>query len=126
MNMDRFLCRVKQLSDNKWVKGYVWISEAATRPSLCITDDWGEFFDIDPNTLGQCTGQRDMEGNLIFEGDIVRFEGCSEIEAGGLVLWEDDTAKFYIKNIVGKQKTDLYSYLLITVIGNIHDNPELF
>lgn len=73
---------------------------------------------VDPSTLGECTGLTDKNGKLIFEGDIVKIKGKI-----GRVLFVDDEAGFII---------DTYeTYFAMSysseceVIGNIHDDPGL-
>ena len=86
-------------------------------------DKWCVYTD----TLGQFTGLTDMNGKKIFEGDIVHvhdrllrcdkpfheFDGVIEHQNGSFV-------------IVGGIMTH-YRWLDydVTVLGNIHDNPEL-
>lgn len=88
-------------------------------------DFYGDWYEVDPKTVGRFTGLFDKEGERIFEGDIVRdiflnskkmyevkfttdyncgFEPfCEQIHGGHMLLEPEDCE----------------------VIGNIHDNPEL-
>jgi len=90
---------------------------------------------INPATIGQCTGLRDKNGILIFEGDIVKLD-ITTIRIGGLppshdytlyakVKWHDDRAAWGLDN-EGWGDVELASdYDDIEAIGNIHDTPEL-
>lgn len=67
-----------------------------------------------------CTGLRDKNGQLIFEGDIVEYKipGIPKITA--VVSWSGQSAHFW------KGAQDLATYQKTTVIiGNIYENPEL-
>ena len=95
-------------------------------------DDWAvtgiNFYEIDPNTICQCTGLKDKNGKLIWENDIV------EDEKGNLykAFWRDKYYQFSwvcVKSEIFQigMKWDLWvikSYE-IEVIGNIFDNKEL-
>lgn len=82
---------------------------------------------IDAKTLGEYTGFTDMNGNKIFEGDILKFA-----DRLGYVFWHAhlgcwDTA--FIKYIDrSRDRVDMspcrWKYVA-EVVGNIHDNPEL-
>ena len=80
---------------------------------------------VDPDTVGECTGLRDKNGKLIFEGDIV--EGCDfTVEDGGFgVVGFDDGAFTVSGNNIEGTFYENYWGLDFEVIGNIHDNPEL-
>ncbi len=85
-------------------------------------------------TVGQYTGLTDKNGKKIFEGDIVkverdlwRGENKKEREVFNGVVWYDE------KHTCFGLKSEKYRCLPIwnfrgdysTVVGNIHDNPEL-
>lgn len=86
---------------------------------------------VDPATLGQCTGLRDKNGRLIFEGDIVQLKNNlagymdNDYEYAKIV-WKDIYAAWVIRS--GEWRDDeLFADFCreYEVIGNIHDNPEL-
>ena len=90
---DRFSCRAlyrgKRLDDGEWIQGYFVMSEPTkftkmSSPAI-IGKESGIAEFIDPATVGQCTGLRDKNGTLIFEGDLVRFG-----DAQGVVAWGND------------------------------------
>ena len=88
---------------------------------------------INPETFGVGTGVEDKSGNEIFDGDIIRiaytahlFEGNTFIDHVALVEYCDgafiaSTNTGYDDRLIGELPTDV-----IEIIGNIHDNPELF
>ena len=77
---------------------------------------------VNPETLGECTGLKDKNGELIFEGDIVDILteneeiGVVAYEDGGFLVNADGFSIDFHANINGAD---------LEVIGNIHDNPEL-
>ena len=85
------------------------------------TFDW---FEVEPETVGQYTGMADKNGTNIFEGDIVResFNGHGRIYH---VFWDDDYFAFRAKGEDITYQLDEISPSHCEVIGNIHDNKEL-
>ena len=82
---------------------------------------------IHPKSVGQFTGLKDCEGREIYEGDIVRFELppmvlTNEKTTVGAVVYE--YGQFLV--IIHAMRFTIFSVINdCTVIGNIHDNPEL-
>lgn len=97
-----------------------------------ILDDYKT--SIEDIELMQCTGLKDKNGKLIFEGDILYENMINTVFPKGkywIVEWNNDTAQFFIEliNKTGNSLTDTwhlarhsYDY---EVIGNIYEDKEL-
>lgn len=96
-------------------------------------DDWCseegvDWFNFDADEIEQCTGLKDKNDKLIYEGDILnslyRRDGCR-----GLYVVEWFDGNLGVKK-VGEHQQKMVSVSLsdltrCEVIGNIHENPEL-
>lgn len=121
---DRYLFRGKTIIGD-WVQGLLantddkwYISNKAGRPFA---------FEIRPESICQCTGLKDKNGNLIWENDIVRtvYDGNEHIYQ---VVWDESELDFKATN--GKENYESnFEYLPccdeIEILGNCFDNPEL-
>jgi len=104
-------------SNGEWVCGGYVQKENAICPTTASVKIY-----VDPNTVGQYTGLRDIGGVKIFEGDIALYDGKKHE-----VLFDDGS--FFLNP---SKKAGCFLVLLgnlgqeeVSVIGNIHDNPEL-
>ena len=73
--------------------------------------------------LEQYTGLKDKNGKEIYEGDIVKYEG----DSGCFGVVEYDAPEFYLNADVSNwARMIIHGGPYQTVIGNIHENPELW
>ena len=75
------LFRGKRTDNGEWVKGFYhyadWVmpptNEFVKRTHSILPLKSQDAFDVDPATVGECTGLDDMDRALIFEGDVIQF-----------------------------------------------------
>ena len=131
---DRYLFKAKRLDNGEWATGSLITCEDGTYKiatsyldgdtniAILICD-----YEVDRDTICQCTGLKDKNGKLIWENDIVNVSTnkgntLCEIRYAGIVahfqLWQFKT--------IPKTSTvlNLGNYEE-EVIGNRFDNPEL-
>ena len=85
-----------------------------------------DYYEVDPETVGQFTGLTDKNGVKIFEGDIVKAN--FPYAKTGFVEFDKKRCSFYVKPTDGFAAYDK-GYKMnankLEVIGNIIENPEL-
>ncbi len=143
---ERFLSRGKRKDNGEWVTGYYVfqrkrsgvfgqkISELDFDRHLII-DLRGNSHKVIPETVVRCTGLKDKNGKLIFEGDIVESRASENKEdwKRWVVQFTDGSFCFereipgkrrykYEQNLLGIDNIELYG---LTVTGNVYDNLEL-
>jgi len=118
--------------DGHWAIGDVKISEHIERATITLRKD-GYLIPcpVDIKTVGQFTGLLDSEGKEIYEDDIVRFKEAYKGVLNEELVREVVGVVSYVYcefKVVSDGTYELLAPSLmegVTVIGNIHDNPEL-
>ena len=133
--MDRVIkFRGKSIETGKWVYGdliHMYLQNPTiqeikpARGGVATYITWK----VDPETVGQFTGAFDCDGKEIYEGDIVQQTNTKKLfiikkstEKSAFVA-EKLENPFVLKNIT---LTNDSKRQMRKVIGNIHDNPELW
>lgn len=139
--------RGKRKDNGEWVFGdlvhYIGRKNGIDIPATVIQFDTFlglETFEVDPATVGQYTGLNDKDGKEIWEEDIMKSLHPMEVKKKN---WLYHFVKFdvsyscfaaisagcYDENLTNNVNVMLFVYIRnaheISVIGNIHDNPEL-
>ena len=132
--MREILFRGKRVDTGEWVEGYLYCLSEKHNPFIMAKNKCGESHEVIPHTVGQYTGLTDKSGNKIFEGDIVdvlydiKYTGVAAKRIGlfKVVFYKGCFMKDKITKI--NDEKGLFHFIpsdVCTVIGNIHDNPEL-
>mgnify|MGYP000913542628 CR=1 FL=1 len=131
---ERYLSRGKRKDNDEWVEGYyVCLNENCHRIYIGYAEkDCGDYYpeycEVIPETVGKCTGLKDKNGKLIFEGDIVITNIFNTPEILYTITYDKQIAAFigeYVKGCIKQFTTFDGDSQCFEVIGNIHDNPEL-
>lgn len=105
------------------------MQHSSTKENMYI-DNYTSFpFQVAPETVGQFTGLTDKNGNKIFEGDIVKtLETDSNGEQRCFPVVQSHGSFWLYDEFLDSKLDFLGSYHkeALEIIGNIHDNPELF
>ncbi len=76
---------------------------------------------VNTDTVGQCTGIKDINGVEIYENDKVRFyDEIEDKRIVGRVIWDTPTCSFCVK-APKREVLGLCSHWQFEVVGNIHD-----
>lgn len=134
---DRYLFKAKRTDNEEWVTGSLVTCEDGTcKIATRYLDDSANIaipicvYDVDRDTICQCTGLKDKNGKLIWENDVVGFwdaysteNGQAEMDCIGKVVWDDETISFQVTNRLSAESYEVLDEC--SVIGNIFDNPKL-
>lgn len=142
---DRYLFKAKRVDNGEWVQGNLILSNDAEdgyRAIIIPTNNSNMFtkggtkgdlgfenwYKVNKDTICQCTGLKDKNGNLIWENDICdRKEPYPEIVKYCNGDWTLDYS-YAIHKESGGCYCNLGFYVeerkCVEVIGNIFDNPE--
>ena len=121
--------RGKRIDNHKWVHGYYFEGFTGIPYILVLHDHilgMTEFYEVDPDTVGQYTGLKDKNGKEIWEGDVCRVIANTRVPQDPFaVIWNNEYAQWFWKDLKGEDEFWKSIAERSEVIGNIHDNPEL-
>ena len=128
---DRYLFKAKRTDNGEWVQGALFNGE-----SHCIIGQEIKFspyteheckivgYEVDRDTICQCTGLKDKNGNLIWENEIIKCKFGIAV-----AVWDKSEWRIkWVKDNIWRK--DLHYWVVednqrTEVVGNIFDNTEL-
>lgn len=133
---DRFKFRVWCKERKEWKKDQVAITNKENYIINFSDQNLTRVTDIDPiqHEINFCTGLKDKNGKLIYEGDIVEFNSDFNGRIRGIVYFDEmglqiKAKLFYSSNFSLPYADRDFKYFsdkyFIKVIGNKYENPEL-
>lgn len=129
--MRYILFRGKRITNGEWVTGDLMHSH---RPPHRIIHSNGRFPGVEESTVGQYAGYNDATSTEVFEDDIVEFPIREYDEDSGImyewvhvghVRFSYGQWSVYIPKVGASTNLHGINSRKLTVIGNVHDNPEL-
>ena len=125
---DRYLFRGKRKDRQGWIEGDLVHTRMTTQGVVTEIYTLDMSYEVDPETVGQCTGLKDKNGKLIYEGDIVKGLFNFGLEIMSVCTFKDGAFGLTAKQC-GEYHFSAFTSICnvkYEVIGNIRDNPELF
>lgn len=140
---EKYLFRGKRKDNGEWIYGYYCVFNGMIH---CIYTGYAEtdcgdiypdYYEVDPDTVGQFTGYCDESQHNAFEGDILSY--CSGLNYGVIKYGRYSSPfsigqdiGFYVEWVSDRDRNihrkDLGYWLsagTAEIVGNIYDNPEL-
>ncbi len=122
--MRQIIFRAKRKDTKEWVYGYLTDDCFKNKQIFYIRKGWRYTHQVDEDTIGQYTGLNGRNGELIFEGDLVRFYDDIEDELiVGKVIWHADSCSFCVDS-EEREIVSLTAHWEWEVVGNIHDSVQ--
>lgn len=130
----RRIWRGKRTDNGEWVRGSLlrsgngYIDIIPLNNTICEDESnalcVGNWYVVDSETLGECTGLTDRNGKPIFEGDILETAESFNY----IVKWSREHAEFYAESMdrfCVRSSVGVIARQGGVIIGNIYDNPEM-
>lgn len=142
--MREILFRGKRKDNGEWAEGTLILTTAVEQKPYIVDScwcphmktneqgyadfDWLNAYEVVPETVGQYTGLTDKNGKRIFEGDIIEIDHPYNGKSKHTVVWDNyewNLSDFHASCFDYSSEAFSEGTKYMTVIGNIHDTPEL-
>ena len=127
---NRYICRGKRQDNGAWETGFLVIKRwDCSDERYFITDKMtGWHTPVIPETVGQCTGLQDKNGEPIFEGDIV--DVMHDPHYIGIAIQRIGVFKvmFHEGCFMKRNEKGFFHFIPsdeCKIVGNVFDNPDL-
>lgn len=138
--MNTHMCCGKRADNEEWVVGY-YLNMDIDWDDNGIHQDWivasvarddGRMnmairYPVIPETVGRFTGKRDMNGEDLYENDLVYVydSNCDEEDGVGLIIWNNNESCYEVEFRGVSYNLGYCDSFMIEEIGNSFDNKEL-
>lgn len=128
LNVREYMCKAKDAKTGSWKEGSLFVNLYGDYHTMKVVESIGDMillvpYEVLKETVCHTTEAISDNGTRIWENDIV----LSKSGLVGIVKWNDDIGK-HVYVFICDDNTELITPVeneLITVIGNIFDNPDL-
>lgn len=129
--MSLYFVKGKRENDGKWVRGLPY-AVGGIADHIRVADVIGDIiayttYKIVPETMCVCLGIRDINGEWIYSGDIVRHYNSSEFTRDydvGTIFWDDEKCRFCRTSSQSSNCYAVYRDCKYEIVGNKHDNGK--
>ena len=114
MRLEDIRFKAKSIYNGEWVKGFYFRDSDTDNSYILIKS--GECIEVDPSTVCQYTGEKDMNGKDIYIGDII-----SNLETGSVMetVWNDRLKRLDCKFLNGAKNGLVPLGLVVTKYKHI-------